>query len=151
MAAKKYVSPTISLDPLDPDFHRADIEFHGVDHSGASFEAAVFLNNPGADETTAKEPEQGYAGSFHIFGHGGCLGDAGHCDVTGPPRPYDPRPAHPLTPAKKVVIATDAVRRALGEGPDVTVAVVPKVTSGTGRVDLEDVLKFERLAIVTYR
>ena len=35
------------------------------------------------------------------------LGDPGHCEVR-PRREYDPRPAHPLTRAKKVVIATQA-------------------------------------------
>jgi hypothetical protein len=151
MAANRYLSPAISLEPLDPDFSRADIEFHDVDHSGASFEAAVFLDNQRATETTPKTPHEGYAGSFHIFGHGGCFGDVGHCDVVVQRRPFDPRPGHPLTPALKVVIATDAVRAALRRGRSVTVTVVPRVTASTDKCDVEDVLKFGRLAIVTYR
>lgn len=150
MATRIYVSPPISLESLDPSFHRADIVFHRVDHSGASFEAAVFLNNPSVNAETQKTPEMGYAGSFHIFGHGGCTGGAGHCEVTGPPRPYDPRRGHPLTPAKKVVIATDAVRRVLEQGQEMTVTVVPTVTGGTERCDLEDVLHFERISVLTY-
>ena len=154
MAAQKYVSSEISLSSLNPVFSRADILFHELDHAGASFEAAVFLNNPNADEATERTPEQGYAGAFHIFGHGGCSGGAGHCEVTRAPRPYDPRRAHPLTPTRKVVIATDAIRRVL-QGEDalnkmVRVTVVPTVTGGTERCDLEDVLKFERLSIQTY-
>src|SRR5215471_2746066 len=98
--AKRYVSPSISMGSVDSDFSRADLVFDGVDHSGVSFEARVFLNNPSASEQTAKTSENGYAGSFHIFGHGGCYGDdASHCDIRSAPRPYDPRPAHPLTPA----------------------------------------------------
>jgi hypothetical protein len=150
MISNIYVSPKINLEPLDPVFTRADIEFHGVDHAGASFEAAVFLNNTQADESTPRTLEAGYAGSFHIFGHGGCLGDAGHCDVKENPRPYDPRPAHPLTPAKKVVIATDAMNRVFHQGKEVTVTVVPIIKSATKRTDLTNVLKFERLSIVTY-
>jgi hypothetical protein len=63
-------------------------------------------------------------GSYHIFGHGGCLGDPGHCEVK-PRREYDPRPAHPLTPAKKVVVATEAGKRVIEQDAAVTVTVVP--------------------------
>jgi tyrosinase len=150
MAAKRYTSPAISLEHLEREFYRADIEFHGVDHAEASYEARVFLNNPGADEHTDTTAEEGYAGSFHVFGHGGCFGDVGHCDVKGPRRAYDPRPGHPLTPTVKVVIATGAVRRAMEQGDTATVTVVPVVTSATEKCDLDNVLKFERLRLVTY-
>src|SRR5690348_16641720 len=108
--SKIYVSKPIRVDTtgLKGDYKRADIVFHGVDHSGASFEARVFLNKPEANENTPKTPENGYAGSFHILGHGQCYGDVGHCDIPTEQRLYDPRPSHPLTPVKKVVVATDA-------------------------------------------
>ena len=149
--AKRLVSPLISMGPVESDFSRADLIFDGVDHSGVSFEARVFLNNPSASEQTAKTPENGYAGSFHIFGHGGCYGDdASHCDIRATPRPYDPRPAHPLTPARKVLIATEAIRRARTRGPEMTVTVVPVVTAGTARCDFHNVLKVDRISITTY-
>jgi hypothetical protein len=131
-------------------FSRADIEFLGVDHSGSSYEGRVYVNNPDADESTGPATEAGYVGSFHIFGHGGCLGDAGHCDVREQ-RPYDPRPAPPLTRARKVVIATDALRTAL-ERDEVTVTVVPVITS-TGPMSGfdDDIVKVEAVRIVTYR
>jgi hypothetical protein len=147
-SAKRYVSPTINLERLDTEFSRADLEFHGLDHSGESYEARIFLNNPDADESTDRTLETGYAGSFHIFGHGGCFGDdPSHCEVTGPRRAYDPRFSHPLVPTVKVVIATDAIRRVLERGKEVSVTVVPIVGYDTD----DDVLKFERLRIVTYR
>jgi hypothetical protein len=148
-AAKCFTSPKISVANLAPGFKRADIEFHAIDHSGASFEGRVFLNNPQATEKTPRTPAQGYAGSFHIFGHGGCWGDPGHCDILTR-RPYDPRPGHPLTPGKKTLIATAAVQRALKQGREITVTVVPVVREAPERVDAEDVLHFERLQIVTY-
>src|SRR5437016_3656407 len=49
---------------------RAEIVFTGVDQAGPSFEGRVFLNNPDADVTTARTPETGYAGSFHVYGYG---------------------------------------------------------------------------------
>jgi hypothetical protein len=145
-------STAIPLSGLDPQFTRADVEFHGLDHAGASYQGRVFLNNPGADARTERTVEAGYAGCFHVFGHGGCLGDAGHCDVK-PRRPYDPRPAHPLTGARKLVVATEAVRRALaGDASELTVTVVPVILSTTPSVGRpEDVVQYERVRIVTYR
>jgi hypothetical protein len=148
--AKKYVSGKIPLGPLANAFSRADLVFDGVDHSGVTYEGRIFLNNEGADEHTAKTARNGYAGSFHIFGHGGCFGDVGHCDVRGLPRPYDPRPAHPLTPARKVVIATEAIRHAMKQGKQVKVTIVPIVRAGTPRADYVNVVKFDRITIVTY-
>ena len=83
MALNRYVSDPIPMPSSDDaedaaDFSRADLEFHGVDHSGSSFEARVFFNNPDADETTPRQEDSGYVGAFYIFGHGGCFGDIGH-------------------------------------------------------------------------
>lgn len=150
-SGQKYTSTGIPVESLDPSFFRADIVIDGLDHSGMSYEGRVFLNNGTADETTAQTPEYGYAGSFHIFGHGGCFGDdPSHCEVRKTPRPYDPRPSHALSPAQKVVIATEAVRQALGPGKPVTVTVVPVVRADTPKGDYESVLKFDKVTIVTY-
>ena len=69
--AKKTSSPPLSLKSLRfdlerpaPGFYRADIEFYGVDHSGASLEARVFIDNADANASTAMEPGQGYVDSF---------------------------------------------------------------------------------------
>ena len=148
--AKKYVSAKISLRGLRDQFKRADLIFDCIDHAGVSFEARVFINNERADAHTPKSADSGYAGSFHIFGHGGCFGDVGHCDVRGTPRRYDPRPAHPLTPARKVLIATEAIRGALAQAKEMTVTVVPIVRAGTDRCDYQNVLKFDRIMIQTY-
>lgn len=148
--SKIYTSSKISLDPLNKTFHRADLVFDGVDHSGATYEGRVFLNNPGANARTPKTAQHGYAGSFHIFGHGGCFGDVGHCEVRGLPRLYDPRPAHPLTPARKTVIATQALRKAVARGKAMTVTVVPIVRAGNELTEYDDVFKFDKLSVLTY-
>jgi tyrosinase len=151
-SAPPYTSEPLDLGLLDSDYYRADIEFHRVDHAGASYEGRVYLNKPDADDATGYD-DPSYAGSYHIFGHGGCLGDPGHCDVK-PRRLYDPRPAHPLTPATKTVIATDAVRQAAERDGRVTVTVVPIVEPLPYDVDpkyTEDPLKIGYVRIVTYR
>lgn len=149
--AAALTSQPISAEALDRDFSRSDIEFHGIDHSGASYEGRVFLNNAHAGEATPRSAEEGYAGAFHIFGHGGCLGDRGHCDVH-PRRLYDPRPAHPLTPGRKVVVATEAVRRAIEAGGDITVTVVPVLKATTPVVgEPDELVTYDHVRIVTYR
>ena len=144
-----------SSDPLpnpgraaQPGFVRADLVFYGVDHSGPSFEARIFLNHPGADLRTPRDDASRYAGSFTVFGHGGCAGDAGHCEVpTGPKDPFDRRPPHQLVPQIKTVIITHA----LGLIPDeqLTVTVVP-VRPGAQGAELVDALQFDRLSLLTY-
>jgi tyrosinase len=148
-----YKSEPLYVGALDPNPYRADIEFHHVDHAGASYEGRVYLNNPDANENTGYD-DPSYAGSYHIFGHGGCLGDPGHCEVK-PRRKYDPRPAHPLTPAKKVVIATEAVKRAIKEAGELIVSVVPIVEPlPYENVDpkyTEDPVDIDYVRIITYR
>jgi hypothetical protein len=151
---KRYVSEPLKLpDAREADFYRADLEFYGVDHSGASFEARVFLDNDEADRETPATAESRYAGSFHIFGHGGCFGDRGHCEVPDAPlHEFDRRPVHQLLPQKKVVTITGPLRTLLAgrRGGSVTVTVVPVVHSTVGDLETEDVLEFDRLALVTY-
>ena len=149
----KYTSETLNVGTLDPHVVPRGHRVPRVDHAGASYEGRVYLNNPDADEGTGYE-DPSYAGSYHIFGHGGCLGDPGHCDVE-PRRRYDPRPAHPLTPAKKVVIATDPVKRAIEEDGEVKVTVVPIVEplpyEDVDPKHTEDPLKIGYVRVVAYR
>jgi len=147
----KATSPEISLEEAGADFQRADIEFHGVDHSGSSYEGRVFVNNPDADPDTEMTLENGYAGSYYIFGHGGCYFDEGHCDVK-PRGPYDPRPPHELWPTRKVVIATEAIRAATDAGSAITITVVPVVTATSDVVaEDEELPKFEAVSVITYQ
>jgi hypothetical protein len=158
MSEKPYVSEALAVpDPEEEgDFTRADLKFFGIDHSGLSYQAHVFLNNPKASADTPLEQDAGYVGSFTIFGHGGCFGDVGHCDVpTGPAEPFDLRLPHPLTPASKTVIITDALRRLRDVGTtEVTVTVVPipsETGLPTGRAGEGPVLKFDSVSLITYQ
>jgi hypothetical protein len=147
---KPVTFPALDTSALGKSFTRADIEFIDVDHAGSTYEGRVFLNNPDADEGTARSPATGYAGSYFIFGHGGCLGDVGHCDVL-PRDPFDPRPGHPLTGARKVLIASDELR-ALPDADKVTVTIVPVIRSvGPQSRDDENIVKVGEVRIVTYR
>ena len=143
--------PEIDAGELGEDYSRVDIEFEGVEHGGSSYEGRVYVNNPEADADTERTPEQGYAGSYYVFGHGGCYGDQGHCDVVKR-SPYDPRTPHGLLPTRKVVIATDAVRRATASGASLTVTVVPVLMSTTEKVPDDEALPdFKAVSLISYQ
>jgi hypothetical protein len=150
---KIYQSTTpISVSSVPEEFVRADLEFIDVDHAGPSFEARVFVNNPDANINTPPADSYGFAGCFNVFGHGGCFGDAGHCEVHEKHQNgFDPRPSHPLIPMKKVVIATGAVRKAVAERADLHVTVVPIIKSWTEKAEVNDVLIFDHINLITYR
>jgi hypothetical protein len=101
--------PPIDVEPPPAGFERADILFEGVDQAGPSFQARVFLNNPTACATTAPTPANGYAGAFHVYGHG---------------RPAR-APNEPIAlPVTKYVVATDAIRLALQQSNQLLVSIV---------------------------
>jgi hypothetical protein len=152
MMGAKFTSKPMSLSPAlqQGRFKRADIVFQDVDHSGATFEARVFLNNPAADEGTPLNQQHGYAGSFYVFGHGRCFGDVGHCDTERPVRNFDTRTPHPLTPNKGLVVATEALRDIASKNKEVIVTVVPVIMSADENTDLANVLKFKDVQVVAY-
>ncbi len=124
--AAVFTSGPLKVDtgPMGLDFERADIVFEGVEQAGPSFEVRVFLNNPSADATTQKTPENGYSGSLHVYGYG--LWPPG---PEGAPEEQDSRPKAPMT---RYIIATEAVREALRTGKDVTVTTVLVPSGGPG-------------------
>lgn len=145
----------LSLPPSTTPFSRADLVFFGLDHGGPSVEVRIFFNAPDADESTPTTDEAGFVGVFSIFGHGGCFGDEGHCDVPETRRPFDLRPEHPLTPITKHVTVTDAVRHLTAAGAqEVTVTIVPLLHDVPSYVP-EDLcaepVKYQRLSLVLYQ
>lgn len=150
MMAQKYTSKPIRLSPAmrRAAFKRAVLQFHKVDHSGASFQARIFFNNPRANEKTPMTLEEGYAARFHIFGHGRCWGDAGHCDVPTARRPFDVRSPHPLTPREVEVVVTDALRKVALQTDTLTITVVPVIYAASDKRDMKDCFHFKDLTLL---
>jgi tyrosinase len=159
--AERWTSEPLELPPREPtgEYPRVDLVFQQVDHSGPSYEARLFIDNPAASESTPLTAEERYAGSFWIFGHDGCFGDLGHCDVpTGDRDVFDRRALHPLTPHKKIVtvdptlapLADAVASEESGATFTVTVVAIPEPTPGSGRRDRASVLEFRELGLVTY-
>jgi hypothetical protein len=44
--------------------------FRGVEQAGPSFEGRVFVTAPDATDATPRTVEEGYLGSFHVYGYG---------------------------------------------------------------------------------
>jgi tyrosinase len=127
-------------------FARADLIFYDVDARHASFTARVFLQTPG-DVDLSPGRQDGYAGFFAIFGHGGCSGDEGHCEIPQSRDPFDLGPPHPLTPQVKLV---DVTKRLHQVGGDEVVAVVLAVRPGRDGATLSDMLTFSAMRLITY-
>jgi hypothetical protein len=149
--AKKLVSTPLKFDieKLNNKFYRVDLQFYGIDHSGPSYEGRIFINNPQADEDTPTTLKNGYVGSYHIFGHGRCFGDVGHCDIRGPISPFDFRPSHPLTPAFKRIRITDQIKKIGKNTKELVITIVP-ILSGIVEDQNKDVVRLERISIVSY-
>jgi tyrosinase len=143
---KKFTSQPIELPAPDRPFERADLIFYGVDHSGASYEGQVFLDPRGVG-ANADSTHRAYVGAFFIFGHGGCFGDLGHCDIPSERDPFDLRPAHQLEPALRVVTVTEAVRGLLERKAE---AAKVTVLAHTAPRTPSDVLAFETVRLVSY-
>lgn len=149
----RVISLPFAADSADP-FTRADIVVLGLDHSGLSYEVRVFLNSPDATADTPRDDQHGYAGRLTVFGHGGCYGDLGHCDVPAPSTdPTDLRPPHPLTPLDTFVTITDALNRVLDhDGALATITLVPiSITPRrSDRRPAPELLHFNDVSLQTY-
>jgi hypothetical protein len=152
MMVERFVSAPLELSTaiLAETYSRVDLVFHGVDHSKDSYEGRVYVDTPDANASTGRDVSS-YVGSFHVFGHGGCFGDVGHCDVPkGPRQPFDLRPAHQLTPHTKVLIVTDRLRSLLAGNRSqhsITVTVVAVVAGEASN----EVLWFDELRLLSYQ
>ncbi len=132
---------------------RADLTFYGLDHSGSSYRGLVFFNNAAATATTPTDETSGYVTRFAVFGHGGCFGEAGHCEVVGPVNAFDRNHPHQLQPATRIVTVTEAVQALVASGAkSVTVTVVPVVRKSAlaNEADADTVLVIDQVALHTY-
>jgi len=150
--ANTFTSKPVSIDFADPThrFESASLEILDIDHSQASYEGRVFFNNPKANASTPKTLDQGYAGSFHIFGHGGCFGDVGHCEINEKLDDYDFRDTHPLQPTQVRIPVTAALKQYAKTNSQISITVVPVVSAANELCDTKNVFHFRQMRFLTY-
>ncbi len=150
--ANTYTSKPVAIEFAGPShrFESADLEILGIDHSQASYEGRVFFNNPKADAGTPKTLDHGYAGSFYIFGHGGCFGDVGHCEINERLDAYDLRDPHPLRPTLARVPVTAALKQIAKSHVEISITIVPVVSAATELCDTKNVFHFQQMRFLTY-
>lgn len=121
----RFVSKPIEIPaPARKSFRQAEVRLHRVPQLPRSCFIRVFLNNPDANASTPLD-DPSYAGYLAIFGHGGCIGGPGHCDL--PPsraRQYDIRPRSHNTPRNHRVIVTKAAKLALKKSSSLQITLV---------------------------
>ncbi len=143
----RFHSKPLELPELGHGFQRADLVFYGVDHSGPTYEARIFLGAKRGLKRGGGPDHPAYAGSFYVFGHGSCHGDPGHCDVPAERDPFDLRLPHHMEPAVQIVTVTEAVRRLVAEKK--AKAAVDVFAHGPDGKALKS-LRFSRLRLLTY-
>jgi tyrosinase len=142
---QRWTSQALPL-PAPSTWQRADLEFEGVEHDGASFVIHVFLNNAEATQETPRTPEQHYAGYLTVFAHGECWGDTGHCEITEPVSPFDQRPPHPLLPFDATLEVSEPLNALPENTSEFTVTALAFNKAG----DDAGILRFKGLTLLTY-
>jgi hypothetical protein len=143
----------LNIDNLEKDFYRCDLLFHDLEASVPSYEGRVFINNPEASIDTSLTLDNGYVGSYFVFGHGSCLGDMGHCDVHAKREKYDFIP-NTLKPYDLSMTITSKLRQLSKDTNTFSITVVPNVVQPPSinqeEIDYENIVKFSKVEIVTY-
>ncbi len=132
--------------PPGSSWNRADLEFEGLEHDGATFVVHVFLNNAEAGASTPRTADERYAGYLTVFAHGDCWGDVGHCELPTTKGPFDHRRPHQLTPFNATLEVTDTLRTL----PEGTSEITVTALAFNGADEKADVLRFDQLTLLTY-
>lgn len=140
-------SKPLELPQAGHEFHRADLVFYGLEHSGPTYEGRIFIGAKRGLKHGAGVDHPAYAGSFYVFGHSGCFGDEGHCDVPTERDPFDLRAPHHLEPGVQIVTVTDSIERLVAAGK--TAAKVSVFAQGPDGEALAS-LDFTQLRLLTY-
>jgi hypothetical protein len=154
--AKTYTSQKIHINKenLEKDFYRGDLLLLGVHINVPTYEGRVFINNTKANSDTPTDLEHGYVGSYGIFGHPDCLGDAGHCDMRPQRFKFDVIP-YRLAPENIAISITEKLKSMLSQTEDFTVTICPIVCppieeDSMEKIDLVNVVKIDKVSIEIY-
>ena len=119
LAPRVFDAVPLAEGPGDPEAGgRADIVITGIEHGGPSYELRVFVNHRDATADTAATPEEGYAGSAYVYGHG------------APGYPGGEPSGAARLPVTRYIVATEALRAAAATGESAAITLVPVAFGG---------------------
>ncbi len=152
-----YISEPFQFQPssFEHSKQRFELIVRGVRHIGPSYEARVFVGQNSANEETEPTEENGFAGRFHILGHGDCYGAPGHCGPAQQRLAYDTTPPLSSRPIEIHVNITNGLKRAAeaAEGQDLILSIVPIPNRSCPSIDIDEKRVMEvdgRVSIVGY-
>ena len=135
---------------ISEPFTRADLEVYSINTFRPSYVVHVIFNDTKVANLENIEEHPGYGGRFSVFGHPQCVGDDMHCHVPLTTRRFDDRPSHPLTPAFRRVVVTEALRLAVSKGKRLTITLVASATANKKDIEGDYLLETSGLQLVTY-
>jgi tyrosinase len=141
----RFVSKPIKIGAKVKEFTKAEVRLHWVPQLVRSCFIRVFLNQPGADASTPITNNSHYAGYIAVFGHGGCYGGPGHCDLPPPrARDFDVRPRNHNTPRNHRIDVTAAARELLRKSDSLQITLL---VIGVDYREDNDLLKLEGVSL----
>lgn len=145
-----FVSGPFPTSALRAEPRRVDVELHGVDQAVPSYEGRLFLGNEDAARETPLTEEEGFLGSFFIFGKVECWGeDEGHCHPASD-RKFDRRRPPGRHAKVRVTVPADRVARLVERtGGEATLSIVAVATARPGETP-DTAVRFDRLSFITY-
>jgi hypothetical protein len=147
---RRYESNAEPMPAVAAGADAGQIIFYGVDRSGPSFEARVFVNADRASAETPCTAPEGFAGIFTVFGHGGCVGGPGHCDPDIAPDPdFELRQPQGLPPINKALDLSKSMVDRLRTNDTVTITVVALEPSDDGPT-ISEALEFDSWRLTIY-
>jgi hypothetical protein len=142
---ERFHSKPLELPEPDRPISRVDLVLYDIDHSGESYEGRVFIGKKPPGGADVDHPS--YAGSFYVFGHGQCSGEAGHCEVPTERDAFDRRLPHHLEPHLAILTVTDHVLGLIESGTNkAPVTVAAHAADGASL----KALAFTRMRLLTY-
>ena len=129
---------------------RADLEIYGINTFRPSYTVHILLNDTSVRSLDHVDERPSYAGRFSVFGHAKCVGDDEHCHVPSTTRRFDDRPSHPLTPAFRRVVITDALKKAVQNSKTLRITFLAGTPAEKGDFEGKNLVEFTGMQIVTF-
>lgn len=141
----RFLSKPITVSAAVKAFAKAEVRLHWVPQLARSCFIRVFLNQPGANASTPIHDNPHFAGYLAVFGHGGCYGGPGHCDLPAArARDFDLRPRSHNTPRNHRIDITASAKELLKKSDSLQITLL---VIGADYQEDSDLLRLEGVSL----